>query len=157
MKRFITLVIMLLPLVAMAQGPDFSKLTKRYADNDNVTVMNIGQQQLLAFMDDDDDLEDIKNIDNITIMLTQDKALGEEIFNSASKVIKRSNGEEMISTSDEEQTIRVYTTSKDDVITSVIVSIISDEQSGLIVINGTISSEDLNDLIKIQTDDMELQ
>lgn len=157
MKRFITLVIMLLPLVVMAQGPDFSKLTKRYAGNDNVTVMNIGQQQLLAFMDDDDDLEDIKNIDNITIMMTQDKALGEEIFNSASKVIKRSNGEEMISTSDEEQTIRVYTTSKDDVITSVIVSIISDEQSGLIVINGTISSDDLNDLIKIQTDDMELQ
>ena len=63
----------------------------------------------------------------------------------------------MISTSDEEQTIRVYTTSKDDVITSVIVSIISDEQSGLIVINGTISSDDLNDLVKIQTDDMELQ
>ena len=147
---------MLLPLMAIAQNPDFSKLTKKYADNDKVMVMNLSQQQLMAFIDDDDSAEDIKNIDSITLMMTEEKALGEEIFKTASKTIKRIKAEEMLSTSDEEYNIRVYTTSNDDVITSVILSIISDEQSGLVIINGTIPSDELNNLIKLQTDKMGL-
>ena len=147
---------MLLPLMAIAQNPDFSKLTKKYADNDKVIVMNLSQQQLMAFIDDDDSAEDLKNIDSITLMMTEEKALGEEIFKTASKTIKRIKAEEMLSTSDEEYNIRVYTTSNDDVITSVILSIISDEQSGLVIINGTIPSDELNNLIKLQTDKMEL-
>lgn len=156
MRRFIALIAMLLPLMAIAQNPDFSKLTKKYADNDKVMVMNLSQQQLMAFMDDDDSAEDLKNIDSITLMMTEGKALGEEIFKTASKTIKRIKAEEMLSTSDEEYNIRVYTTSNDDVITSVILSIISDEQSGLVIINGTIPSDKLNNLIKLQTDKMEL-
>lgn len=156
MRRFIALIAMLLPLMAMAQNPDFSKLTKKYAGNDKVMVMNLSQQQLMAFIDDDDSAEDLKNIDSITLMMTEEKALGEEIFKTASKTIKRIKAEEMLSTSDEEYNIRVYTTSNDDVITSVILSIISDEQSGLVIINGTIPSDELNNLIKLQTDKMEL-
>lgn len=156
MRRFIALIAMLLPLMAIAQNPDFSKLTKKYAGNDKVIVMNLSQQQLMAFMDDDDSAEDLKNIDSITLMMTEEKALGEEIFKTASKTIKRINAEEMLSTSDEEYNIRVYTTSNDDVITSVILSIISDEQSGLVIINGTIPSDELNNLIELQTDKMEL-
>lgn len=156
MRRFIALIAMLLPLMAIAQNPDFSKLTKKYADNDKVIVMNLSQQQLMAFIDDDDSAEDLKNIDSITLMMTEEKALGEEIFKTASKTIKRIKAEEMLSTSDEEYNIRVYTTSNDDVITSVILSIISDEQSGLVIINGTIPSDELNNLIKLQTDKMEL-
>lgn len=156
MRRFIALIAMLLPLMAIAQNPDFSKLTKKYADNDKVIVMNLSQQQLMAFMDDDDSAEDLKNIDSITLMMTEEKALGEEIFKTASKTIKRIKAEEMLSTSDEEYNIRVYTTSNDDMITSVILSIISDEQSGLVIINGTIPSDELNNLIKLQTDKMEL-
>lgn len=156
MRRFIALIAMLLPLMAIAQNPDFGKLTKKYADNDKVMVMNLSQQQLMAFIDDDDSAEDLKNIDSITLMMTEEKALGEEIFKTASKTIKRIKAEEMLSTSDEEYNIRVYTTSNDDVITSVILSIISDEQSGLVIINGTIPSDELNNLIKLQTDKMEL-
>lgn len=156
MRRFIALIAMLLPLMAIAQNPDFSKLTKKYAGNDKVMVMNLSQQQMMAFIDDDDSAEDLKNIDSITLMMTEDKALGEEIFKTASKTIKRIKAEEMLSTSDEEYNIRVYTTSNDDVITSVILSIISDEQSGLVIINGTIPSDELNNLIKLQTDKMEL-
>lgn len=156
MRRFIALITMLLPLMAIAQNPDFSKLTKKYADNDKVMVMNLSQQQLMAFIDDDDSAEDLKNIDSITLMMTEEKALGEEIFKTASKTIKRIKAEEMLSTSDEEYNIRVYTTSNDDVITSVILSIISDEQSGLVIINGAIPSDELNNLIKLQTDKMEL-
>lgn len=156
MRRFIALIAMLLPLMAIAQNPDFSKLTKKYAGNDKVIVMNLSQQQLMAFMDDDDSAEDLKNIDSITLMMTEEKALGEEIFKTASKTIKRIKAEEMLSTSDEEYNIRVYTTSNDDVITSVILSIINDEQSGLVIINGTIPSDELNNLIKLQTDKMEL-
>lgn len=156
MRRFIALIAMLLPLMAIAQNPDFSKLTKKYAGNDKVIVMNLSQQQLMAFIDDDDSAEDLKNIDSITLMMTEEKALGEEIFKTASKTIKRIKAEEMLSTSDEEYNIRVYTTSNDDVITSVILSIISDEQSGLVIINGTIPSDELNNLIKLQTDKMEL-
>lgn len=156
MRRFIALIAMLLPLMAIAQNPDFSKLTKKYAGNDKVIVMNLSQQQLMAFIDDDDSAEDLKNIDSITMMMTEEKALGEEIFKTASKTIKRIKAEEMLSTSDEEYNIRVYTTSNDDVITSVILSIISDEQSGLVIINGTIPSDEINNLIKLQTDKMEL-
>ncbi len=156
MRRFIALIAMLLPLMAIAQNPDFSKLTKKYAGNDKVMVMNLSQQQLMAFIDDDDSAEDLKNIDSITLMMTEEKALGEEIFKTASKTIKRIKAEEMLSTSDEEYNIRVYTTSNDDMITSVILSIISDEQSGLVIINGTIPSDELNNLIKLQTDKMEL-
>ena len=58
MKRFIALIIMFLPLLAMAQQPDFSKLTKRYANNDKVTIISLTQQQLLLFMGGGDGAED---------------------------------------------------------------------------------------------------
>lgn len=156
MKRFIALIIMLLPLLAMAQQPDFSKLTKRYANNDKVTIISLTQQQLLLFMGGGDGAEDIKGIDTITIMMTEDKAIGEDIFKAAAKAIKRLKAEELVSTTDEESNVSVYTTSSENMITSVIVTIVDDGESGLVVINGEFPVEKLNDLVKVDSSKLNL-
>lgn len=156
MKRFIALIIMFLPLLAMAQQPDFSKLTKRYANNDKVTIISLTQQQLLLFMGGGDGAEDIKGIDTITIMMTEDKAIGEDMFKAAAKVIKRLKAEELVSTTEEESNVSVYTTSNENMITSVIVTIVDDGESGLVVINGEFPVEKLNDLVKVDSSKLNL-
>ena len=156
MKRFIALIIMFLPLLAMAQQPDFSKLTKRYANNDKVTIISLTQQQLLLFMGGGDGAEDIKGIDTITIMMTEDKAIGEDMFKAAAKVIKRLKAEALVSTTDEESDVSVYTTSSENMITSVIVTIVDDGESGLVVINGEFPVEKLNDLVKVDSSKLNL-
>ena len=89
-------------------------------------------------------------------MMTEDKAIGEDMFKAAAKVIKRLKAEELVSTTDEESNVSVYTTSSENMITSVIVTIVDDGESGLVVINGEFPVEKLNDLVKVDSSKLNL-
>lgn len=155
MKRFILLIMMLMPFVAMAQNEGFGSLVEKYSNRDGVTAMNLDKSSLGMFLDGDEDLKDLENIENIIVIITQDKAIGEELSADAAEVVKVINAESMITTSDEDGTYRIYTTTKGDVVSSIIISIVGNEESGLIVIKGVIPIEKLNDIIHIESDKIE--
>lgn len=155
MKRIILLIMMLMPFVAMAQNEGFGSIVEKYSNRDGVTAMNLDKSSLGMFLDGDEDLKDLENIENIIVIITQDKAIGEELSADAAGVVTAINAESMITTSDDDGTYRIYTTTKDDVVSSIIISIVGNEESGLIVIKGVIPIEKLNDIIHIESDKIE--
>lgn len=146
---------MLMPFVAMAQNEGFGSLVEKYSNRDGVTAMNLDKSSLGMFLDGDEDLKDLENIENIIVIITQDKAIGEELSADAEEVVTAINAESMITTSDDDDTYRIYTTTKDGVVSSIIISIVGNEESGLIVIKGVIPLEKLNDIIHIESDKIE--
>lgn len=155
MKRFIVLILMMMPFVVMAQDGAFAKVTNKYADNDAVTVMSFTKAQLMAFVDEDA-AKDLDNIDSIEMVLVADKGVYEDVYKDASKVIKRIKAEELLSTADEEFAIKIYTTTDGDVVTSIIILLSSDEQSGLVVLNGRMSADELGDIVQVESDKLKL-
>lgn len=146
---------MLVPFVAMAQNEGFGSLVEKYSNRDGVTAMNLDRSGLGMFLDGDEDLKDLENIENIIVIITQDKAIGEELSADATEVVTAINAESMITTSDEDGTYRIYTTTKDGVVSSIIISIVGNEESGLVVFKGVIPIEKLNDIIHIESDKIE--
>ena len=65
MKRVILLIMMLMPFVAMAQNDGFGSLVEKYSNREGVTAMNLDKSGLGMFLDGDEDLKDLENIEKI--------------------------------------------------------------------------------------------
>jgi hypothetical protein len=68
MKRIISLMLMALPLGAMAQIPEFSNLVAQHGNNENVTVINI-DKNMMALMGEQE--EELKSIELIELIMTE--------------------------------------------------------------------------------------
>lgn len=146
MKKFISLMLMVLPLGAMAQIPEFSKLITKYADNENATIVNL-DKSMLAMMGD---MEGMESIDRIELIMTEDKSLGDEIAVATHAIAKECNASALISHNSTEDQITVYTLGEGDKITNIILVISTEGQYGASVITGEIAAEDIGELIHVQ-------
>ena len=66
MKRLISLAMMMLPVMAMAQIPQFAKLSEKYSNIEGITSMTINKQMMAMFAGDNDDFD---FIDELQILL----------------------------------------------------------------------------------------
>lgn len=147
MKRIISLMLMALPLGAMAQIPEFSNLVAQHGNNENVTVINI-DKNMMALMGEQE--EELKNIELIELIMTENKELGNEIATATHTIAKECNASTLISHNSTEEQITVYTLSKDEKITNIILVISAEGQYGASVITGEIATEDIHKLIHVQ-------
>ena len=147
MKRIISLMLMALPLGAMAQIPEFSNLVAQHGNNENVTVINI-DKNMMALMGEQE--EEFKNIELIELIMTENKELGNEIATATHTIAKECNASTLISRNSTEEQITVYTLSKDEKITNIILVISAEGQYGASVITGEIAIEDIDKLIQVQ-------
>lgn len=139
----------------MAQTADVSrqfaqleKLGEKYADNDAVTAMSVDRNMLAMFAGDD---EMVNYIDDIQIIITQDISIADKIVAEANKIIRRIDAEQLIAANHEGQNIAVYITKEEDIVTSVVVTIISSNSadSGVLAISCHLPEDMLNQLVKI--------
>lgn len=147
MKRLISLAMMMLPMMAMAQLPTFSKIADKYDGNAEVmTSMVIGKPMLAMFADSD---ETYDFIDEIQILLSEDANTAKEILEDAQKAVKKSKLEMLVSANDNGATLTVYTKSEGDVLRHLVLVIENETPSGFIVISGNIPEDKLNEIVKI--------
>lgn len=147
MKRLISLAMMMLPMMAMAQLPTFSKIADKYDGNaEGMTSMVIGKPMLAMFADSD---ETYDFIDEIQILLSEDANTAKEILEDAQKAIKKSKLEMLVSANDDGATFTVYTKSEDGVLRHLVLVIENETPSGFIVISGNIPEDKLNEIVKI--------
>ena len=146
MKRTILLVIMMLPIMAMAQLPHFSKIADKYNGTDGVTAMTVNKQMIAMFAGDNADFD---FVDEIQILLSEDAATAQAIVKEAKKAINKSKVEELISANDDGATYTVYTKSNNDTYTHIVVIIENDDPSGFIVITGDIPQDKISEVVKI--------
>lgn len=147
MKRIISLMLMVLPLSAMAQIPEFSKLMTEYSTHENVTVINI-DKNLIGMMGAD--IEGVENVELIEVVMTEDKGLGDKITSATHKIAKKHDAKVMVSHMSTEDNITVYTLGNDDEVTHIILVIGTEDTYGAAVITGNIAVKDIAKLIHVQ-------
>lgn len=147
MKRIISLMLIVLPLSAMAQLPEFSKLMTEYSTQENVTVINI-DKNLIGMMGAD--IEGVENVELLEFILTEDKGLGEEIITKTHKIAKKQKAQVLVSHASTEDDITLYTLGGEEEITHIILAICAEGSYGAAVITGNIAVEDIGKLIHVQ-------
>ena len=146
MKRTILLVMMMLPIMAMAQLPHFAKLGEKYNGMEGVTAMTINKQMIAMFAGDN---ADFAFVDEIQILLCEDADVAKSIIKDAKKAVKKSKIEELVSANEDCATFTIYTKGENDIITNIVIVIENEDPSGFIVITGDIPQEKISEVVKI--------
>ena len=146
MKRTILLVMMMLPIIAMAQLPQFAKLNEKYDGMEGVTAMTINKQMISMFAGEN---ADFNFVDEIQILLSEDADVANSIVKDAKKAVKKSKVKELVSANDDGATFTIYTKSDGDIFTDIVVIIENEDPSGFIVISGNIPQDKISEIVKI--------
>ncbi len=146
MKRTILLVIMMLPIMAMAQLPHFAKLGEKYNGMEGVTAMTVNKQMISMFAGSDADLD---FVDEIQILLCENADVAKSIIKDAKKAVKKSDMNELLTANEDGATVTVYTKSDGDIFTDLVVVVENEDPSGFIVITGDIPQEKISEVVKI--------
>ncbi|MBQ1173593.1 MAG: DUF4252 domain-containing protein, partial [Alistipes sp.] len=118
MKHTILLVMMMLPIMAMAQLPHFAKLGDKYNGKEGVTAMTINKQMISMFAGENADFD---FVDEVQILLCEDAGVASNIVKDAKKAVKKSKIEELVSANEDGATFTVYTKSDGDIFTDIVV------------------------------------
>ena len=146
MKRTILLVMMMLPIMAMAQLPHFAKLGEKYNGMEGVTAMTVNKQMIAMFAGENADFD---FVDEIQILLCEDAGVASNIVKDAKKAVKKSKIEELVSANEDGATFTVYTKGEGDIFTDLVVVVENEDPSGFIVITGDIPQEKISEIVKI--------
>ena len=146
MKRTILLVMMMLPIMAMAQLPHFAKLGEKYNGMEGVTAMTVNKQMISMFAGENADFD---FVDEIQILLCEDAGVASNIVKDAKKAVKKSKIEELVSANEDGATFTIYTKGENDIITNIVIVIENEDPSGFIVITGDIPQEKISEIVKI--------
>lgn len=146
MKRTILLVMMMLPIMAMAQLPHFAKLGEKYNGMEGVTAMTVNKQMIAMFAGENADFD---FVDEIQILLCEDAGVASNIVKDAKKAVKKSKIEELVSANEDGATFTIYTKSDGDIFTDIVVVVENEAPSGFIVITGDIPQEKISEVVKI--------
>lgn len=146
MKRTILLVMMMLPIMAMAQLPHFAKLGEKYNGMEGVTAMTVNKQMIAMFAGENADFD---FVDEVQILLCEDAGVASNIVKDAKKAVKKSKIEELVSANEDGATFTVYTKGEGDIFTDIVVVVENEDPSGFIVITGDIPQEKISEIIKI--------
>ena len=146
MKRTILLVMMMLPIMAMAQLPHFAKLGEKYNGMEGVTAMTVNKQMIAMFAGENADFD---FVDEIQILLSEDADVAKSIVKDAKKAVKKSKIEELVSANEDGATFTIYTKGENDIITNIVIVIENEDPSGFIVITGDIPQEKISEIVKI--------
>lgn len=146
MKRTILLVMMMLPIMAMAQLPHFAKLGEKYNGMEGVTAMTVNKQMIAMFAGEN---ADFGFVDEVQILLCEDAGVASNIVKAAKKAVKKSKIEELVSANEDGATFTVYTKSDGDIFTDIVVVVENEDPSGFIVITGDIPQEKISEVVKI--------
>lgn len=146
MKRTILLVMMMLPIMAMAQLPHFAKLGEKYNGQDGVIAMTINKQMIAMFAGENADFD---FVDEVQILLCEDAGVASNIVKDAKKAVKKSKIEELVSANEDGATFTVYTKGDGDIFTDLVIVVENEDPSGFIVITGDIPQEKISEIVKI--------
>ena len=137
---------MMLPIMAMAQLPQFAKLNEKYEGKEGVTAMTINKQMISMFVGSN---ADFKFVDEVQILLSEDADVAAGVVKGAKKAVKKSKLEELISANDEGAIYTIYTKAVNDIIKNLVIIVENDSPSGFIVISGDITQDKISEVIKI--------
>lgn len=148
MKRFILLVMMIMPFVAMAEVPGYTKLANKYNTAEGVTAITIDKNMIAMFAGDVDS-EALDSVGKIDILLTEDATLAQNILKDAKSMAKKAKLEQTVSVNDEGSTVTIYMKSANDLVSDILLLIEDEGESGVVLISGEFTEEMVSEIVKI--------
>ena len=155
MKRLFITLVLLIPLMVMAQdGSPIDKLFNKYANKDGFTTVNISGK-LLSFaskLDDSksDEASMLEKISGIRILSVEDKELnkGLNFYKEleADGFFKNNKYESLMEVTDKDQVVRFYGRSGEKGKLSELLLVVGGNDNTLISIRGVINPDDISKL-----------
>lgn len=144
MRRFIALFICLLPFSAMAAIPEMTALLQEYNNTDDVVITFINSDMLQAYGG-----EASENIDEMSVLVSENNTLSTTIFNTASEIMATTEATQMVKLNEDNQQVEIYTIKKDDVITDIVVMVHEGKRCVIVITSGTIPEDKINDYVNV--------
>lgn len=144
MRRFIALFICLLPFSAMAAIPEMTVFLQEYNNTDDVVITFVNSDMLQAYGG-----EASENIDEMSILVSENNTLSTTIFNTASEIMATTEATQMVKLNEDNQQVEIYTIQKDDVITDIVVMVHEGKRCVIVITSGTIPEDKINDYVNV--------
>lgn len=144
MRRFIALFICLLPFSAMAAIPEMTALLQEYNNTDDVVITFVNSDMLQAYGG-----EASENIDEMSVLVSENSTLSTTIFNTASEIMATTEATQMVKLNEDNQQVEIYTIQKDDVITDIVVMVHEGKRCVIVITSGTIPEDKINDYVNV--------
>ena len=144
MKRFLLLIMLLLPISAMATLPEVEKMTDKYTSKEQASVVNISKQMLRMI---GRGIAGVEHVDNIVMLSSDNKSAMKGITKRTKKAAKKHKMENLVTLNESAATTFVYTQISNDKITEALVLVIENNKTTLINISGNIPQEVVDNLI----------
>lgn len=145
MKKFIVLILTLVPLMTTAAIPEIDELGKRFQSNENVTVVTLGGEMLKAQLGSTENGY-ADSIEQLTIIASEHKKSSKELESEINKLLKGLKLEPTVNIEDEGSKVKIYTVGSESV-SDIIVYVIDGDDLAFINICGAIPADMINDVV----------
>ena len=146
MKRFILLIMLLLPVSAMATLPEVEKITEKYTSKEQASVVNISKQMLKMM---GRGISGVEYVDSIVMLSSDNKTAIKGITKRTNKAVKKHKLQNLATLNEGGSAISIYTQISDNKITEALVLIAENSKTTLINLSGEIPQEVVDSLIRV--------
>lgn len=146
MKRFILLIMLLLPMSAMATLPEVEKMTEKYTSKEQASVVNISKQMLKMM---GRGISGVEYVDSIVMLSSDNKSAIKGITKRTKKAVKKHKLQNLATLNEGGSAISIYTQISDNKITEALVLVTEKSKTTLINLSGEIPQEVVDSLIGV--------
>lgn len=146
MKRFILLIMLLLPVSAMATLPEVEKMTEKYTSKEQASVVNISKQMLKMM---GRGISGVEYVDSIVMLSSDNKSAIKGITKRTKKAVKKHKLQNLATLNEGGSAISIYTQISDNKITEALVLVTEKSKTTLINLSGEIPQEVVDSLIGV--------
>ena len=146
MKRFILLIMLLLPMSAMATLPEVEKMTEKYTSKEQASVVNISKQMLKMM---GRGISGVEYVDSIVMLSSDNKSAIKGITKRTKRAVKRHKLQNLATLNEGGSVISIYTQISDNKITEALVLVTEKSKTTLINLSGEIPQEVVDSLIGV--------
>ena len=128
----------------MAAIPEMTTLLQEYNNTDDVVITFVNSDMLQAYGG-----EASENIDEMSVLVSENNTLSNTIFNTASEIMATTEATQMVKLNEDNQQVEIYTIQKDDVITDIVVMVHEGKRCVIVITSGTIPEDKINDYVNV--------
>lgn len=149
MRKIVAMIMMLLPMYAMAAVPEVSAIIKDYSATEGVTVVNLTGDMLKMMAKQGGVSEYTKGIDGLNILTVENDAkIGKKIAKRMKKALKRDKLQSTADIEVEDTIVKAYTKTADSVISDLVVYVAHEGEVAIVLISGEIPESLIGELVK---------
>lgn len=148
MKRFITLILMLLPFSAMASIPEIEALANNYSSTDGVTVVNLtGEMLKMAGGEDSDMTIGDEVIDSLLVIVAENDRHAKAITKKVDKILGKLDLKPISDINVDGTMVKIYMKQLADNKSELVMFVSEDSETALINITGKFTEETIGELL----------